>query len=170
MKYDGCGISWMFLFKVNRMRWDGSKPNWYSLIGNVFQWYKNCDATVFICSIRFSTSGGAPTKFMWKSMGSFSGASKLFGRDNWMRCCSWCCVEVPMGKVAVSPAADSILSNKTFFLLKLNFTRKKKSNYSSAVVFLLSFNFFRLKFIFWNKQTLKDFFFSFFAYNIISHY
>lgn len=34
------------------------------LIGNVFQWYKNCEATSFMCSINCSTSAGAPTKLI----------------------------------------------------------------------------------------------------------
>lgn len=52
-------------------------------IGNVFQWYKNCSATVLICSTRCSTSGGAPTKLTSNLSGSFSGATdnKLTGRE-----------------------------------------------------------------------------------------
>lgn len=52
-------------------------------IGNVFQWYRNCSATVLMCSTSCSTSGGAPTKLTVNVTGSFSGAmaSRLVGRD-----------------------------------------------------------------------------------------
>lgn len=52
-----------------------------SLIGKVFQWYKNCDATSLMCSMSCSTSGGAPVRLIWNLIGSFSGPRRLFGRD-----------------------------------------------------------------------------------------
>lgn len=70
----------------------------YSLIGKVFQWYRNCSATALICSISCSTSGGAPIRLIWKFTGSFSGGSSVFGRTR-------AGVAVPMGRVAVSPVS-----------------------------------------------------------------
>lgn len=55
-------------------------------MGKLFQWYKNCSATLLICSTSCSTSAGAPTRLILNSTGSRSGASRVCGRSN---CCCW---------------------------------------------------------------------------------
>lgn len=56
-------------------------------MGKLFQWYKNCSATLLICSTSCSTSAGAPTRLILNSTGSRSGASRVCGRSNC--CCCW---------------------------------------------------------------------------------
>lgn len=80
----------------------------YLLIGNVFQWYKNCSATCLMLLTNCSTSNGAPTRLTSNLIGSRSAWNKS----------PWSSADFKVYKLVGRVHPVVLLCNSSFLLTK----------------------------------------------------